>query len=190
MCWASRSRRFYQDEDDVSMPVGVEARIQLAVRVFQKTQSISVMVLVDRQVIWIGLNWHFWKGLELSIVDRGQHLFDPFATNQPTEHYALTQYNDRSNSVPKVRLSNLSTFMMVGGQLLFDTFATDHIISRDLSSFWPSWIFSLRGWEILSDPSQYLGFSEARSEVSWDACEDFDWQKSCLNWSNMMFGRF
>ena len=44
---------------------------------------------------------------------KGQLLFDTFATNQVTHHLALTPYNDRNISVPKVGL-----FQILWGHLL------------------------------------------------------------------------
>ena len=53
-----------------------------------------------------------WDCLSLIKVDLGQLPFDTFATDQPTDHFALTRYNDRIWSVPTARLGHLSPFIM------------------------------------------------------------------------------
>ena len=50
-----------------------------------------------------------------------------FATDQPTDHIALTRYNDRNSGGPTVQLGHLSTFIM-------PSFASNnliHIVSND-----------------------------------------------------------
>ena len=72
-----------------------------------------------------------WNSLELSNVDLGQLPFDTFATDQPTDHFALTRYNDRNRTGPTVRLGHLWTFIM-------PSFAPNeyfHIASHDFGSF-------------------------------------------------------
>ena len=62
-------------------------------------------------------------------VDLGQLPFDTFADDQPTDHFALTRYNDRNKSGPTVRLGHLSTFIM-------PSFAWNnliHIVSHNFS---------------------------------------------------------
>ena len=43
----------------------------------------------------------------------GQILSDIFATDQSTDYFALTQYNDRNRPVPTLRLGHHSTFFML-----------------------------------------------------------------------------
>ena len=47
-----------------------------------------------------------WMALGLCIVDQswsGTSSFDTFATDRPTDHFALTRYNDRNRSAPTER---------------------------------------------------------------------------------------
>ena len=69
--------------------------------------------------------------LELSNVGLGQLPFDTFADDQPTDHFALTRYNDRNRSGPGVKLGHLSTFIMpyFGPKQYF------HIVSCNFGSF-------------------------------------------------------
>ena len=71
--------------------------------------------------------------LELSNVGLGQLPFDTFADDQPTDHFALTRYNDRKNSGPTVRLSHLSHFIMPS----FAPKQCFHIVSHNFGSFEP-----------------------------------------------------
>ena len=51
-----------------------------------------------------------WMALGLSIVDlsgSGTTSFDTFATDLPTDPFALTRYNDRNKSGPTVRRFHL-----------------------------------------------------------------------------------
>ena len=52
------------------------------------------------------------KCLELSNGDLGSSGTDTFAADQPTDHFALTRYNDRNRTGPTVRLGHLWTFIM------------------------------------------------------------------------------
>ena len=52
------------------------------------------------------------NSLELSNVDMGHLPFDTFATDQPTDHFALTRYNDRKYLAPTLYVGHLSTFIM------------------------------------------------------------------------------
>ena len=70
-----------------------------------------------------------WKCLELSVVDLGQLPFDAFATGQPTDHFALSRYNDRISSGPQFTFGHLSTFIMPS----FGSKLSIHIVSDDLS---------------------------------------------------------
>ena len=63
-------------------------------------------------------------------VDLGQLPFDTFAADQPTDHFALTRYNDRISSVPQFMLGHLSTFIMPS----FGPEPSIHIVSQVLSA--------------------------------------------------------
>ena len=74
-----------------------------------------------------------WMALGLSNVDLGQLPFDTFADDQPTDHFALTRYNDRNKSAAEVRFGHLSTFIM-------PSFAPNnliHIVSHNFGRFKP-----------------------------------------------------
>ena len=45
-------------------------------------------------------------------VDFGQLPFDTFSTDQPTDHFALSRYNDWKSLGPRDQLGHLSTFIM------------------------------------------------------------------------------
>ena len=52
------------------------------------------------------------KCLELSNGDLGSSGTDTFASDQPTDHFALTRYNDRNKSAPPAVLGHLWTFVL------------------------------------------------------------------------------
>ena len=69
----------------------------------------------------------------LTTVDLGQLPFDTFAAGQPTDHSALTRYNDRNKCGPPPVLGHLWTFIMPS----FAPKYCVHIVSRDFGSFEP-----------------------------------------------------
>jgi len=74
-----------------------------------------------------------WGCLMLIKVDLGQLPIDTFATDQPTDPFAIPQYNDRNRSAPTVRRFHLWHFIM-------PSFAPNnliHIVSRDFGRFRP-----------------------------------------------------
>ena len=60
-------------------------------------------------------------------VDLRQLPIDTFADDQPTDPFALTQYNDREKTGPLFQLGHLSTFIMT----FFASNNLIHIISND-----------------------------------------------------------
>ena len=63
-------------------------------------------------------------------VDLGQLPFDTFATDQPTDHSALSRYNDRISSGPHFTFGHLSTFIMPS----FGSKLSIHIVSEGSSA--------------------------------------------------------
>ena len=68
-------------------------------------------------------------------VDLGQLPFDTFAADQPTDHFALTRYNDRNRSGTGVRLGHLSPFIMPS----FGSNNLIHIVSCNFSQKGQKW---------------------------------------------------
>ena len=66
-----------------------------------------------------------WGCLMLIKVDLRQLPIDTFATDQPTDPFALTRYNVLTKTIETNALACLGVFNVDLGQLPFDTFATD-----------------------------------------------------------------
>ena len=123
--------------------------------------------------------------LGLYIVDpswSGTTSFDTFATDQPTDHFALTRYNDRNRSAPTVRLSHLSTFIM----LSFASKLSIHIVSNVFGQNGQKWKLPIepRGVKVTWPMSKKLKILDlmrlGQGRLGTPGMALVDWKSVCI----------